>query len=78
MPVPVADPYERLAMSILGQAVFETRRGGEKAADARAWLLDGGLFFCDGLGLEVDPGWWKDWIAKNCPPDGKGGTRLWH
>lgn len=58
------DPYLALAGAILIQAIEDTRAGDLRAA---AWLLDTGLFFLDGLGLDIDPDYLRAWIEQGCP-----------
>lgn len=58
------DPWAALAAAVLIRAVDDTRAGDPEAA---AWLLDIGLMFLDGLGLDMDPEYMQAWIGQGCP-----------
>ena len=58
------DPWAALAGAVLLRAV-EDARGGDSLAVA--WLLREGLFYLDGLGLDVDPEYLKAWVNSGCP-----------
>jgi hypothetical protein len=58
------EPWAGLAAAIVIQAVEDTRAGD---LDAAAWLLGDGLFFLDGLGMDIGPDYMRSWINRGCP-----------
>lgn len=58
------DPWAALAGAILIQAVNDARAGDCLAA---AWLEREGLFYLEGLGLDIDSDHLRAWIRDNCP-----------
>lgn len=67
------DPYRLLALSVVMQAIQDTRRGN---GEAQAWLAVEGAFWLAGCGADIDPDHWQAWIAAGCPKPRRGGARI--
>ena len=57
------DPWLSLASAVVLQAVRDARAGD---LGAGAWLTDDGLFYLDGLGLDMDPDYLQAWVKSGC------------
>jgi hypothetical protein len=54
----------KLAAAVIVDAVLLVRRGDVTPI---GWLLIDGLAWLDGLGLDIDPTWWRNWVESGCP-----------
>ena len=67
--------YQALGLAVLHQAIQDSRCPGQPGEDARAWLAGEGLSWCELLGIGVQPGRWRSWLATGCPKQNKRGKK---
>ena len=67
--------YQALGLAGLHQAIQDSRCPGQPGEDARAWLAGEGLSWCELLGIGVQPGRWRSWLATGCPKQNKRGKK---
>jgi hypothetical protein len=68
--------YQALGLAMLRQAILDSRYPGETGEEARAWLAGEGLAWCELLGIGVQPGRWRAWVAAGCPKQTRVGQNL--
>jgi len=62
-----AAAYRRLALGVIEQAICDACKPGLVGLDARIWLELDGLAWAELLGLNLQPGKFKAWLASGCP-----------
>ena len=59
--------YRRLALGVIEQAICDACKPGLVGLDARIWLELDGLAWAELLGLNLQPGKFRAWLASGCP-----------
>jgi len=68
--------HRALIIAVVRQAILDYQdtthhSSAAKASGAKRWLLTQGDAWLDAVGVNIDRGWWVNWVNNRCPHPSK-------